>query len=87
MRVGDDEADVHGDGADVGDVIVDALQFQQDRAHDLRAKGNFDLRRFLDCLAERRAVGEGRIARHALGQKTACGMGTCSKTFSVPLCV
>ena len=33
VRIGDDEAHVRGDRADIRDVVVDALQFQQDGAH------------------------------------------------------
>ena len=38
VGVGDHEADVRRDGSDIGDVVVDALQFQQDGAHE-RARG------------------------------------------------
>ena len=69
MGVGDREAHVVGDSSDIGDVICNALEFEKNRAHELRALGNLDLRRPLDGLAECRAVGEGRVARNALGQK------------------
>src|ERR1051326_2837582 len=35
VRVGDYEADIHCDGSNIGDVIVNALELKQDRAHEL----------------------------------------------------
>ncbi len=69
MSVGNHESHVVGDGADIGDVICNSFQFEQNGAHELRTRRNLDLRRPLDGLAECRAVGEGRIAGNALGQK------------------
>ena len=69
MRVGHHESDVGGDRPDIADVVADAFQFQQDRPHDARARGKFDLRGGLDGLAERGSVREGRIARDALRQE------------------
>ncbi len=69
VGVGDHEPDVGGNGADVGDVVVDALQLQQNGAHELGAERDLNSRRPLDRLAERRAVGEGGIAGNALGQE------------------
>src|SRR6185437_9126505 len=53
----------------IGDMICNSLQFKQDRAHELRAPRDLNLRGLLDGLTERRAVGKGRVARDALGQK------------------
>ena len=70
VGVGDDEADVGGDGADIGDVVVDPLQFQQDGAQDGgRAAGPRHRPRVLDGLAEGGAVGESGIPGYALGQE------------------
>jgi hypothetical protein len=69
MSVGNHESNIVGDGSDIGDVICNSFQFEQNGAHELRAFRDLDLRCLLDGLAECRAVGERRIARNALGQK------------------
>src|ERR1017187_5504943 len=71
MRVGDDEAHIHGDGPDIANVVIDALQFQQDGSHELGAGGDFHPAGLFHRLAEGRGVGKRRVARYALRQEHA----------------
>ncbi len=66
--LGEPEADVVAQRADVGHVVVEALEFQQQRSEPGRLRGHRDLARILD----REAVGEivryRTIAGDALGE-------------------
>src|SRR5579871_1301377 len=69
MGIGDDEADVGGDGPNIRYVVIDALQLEQNRAQVVSASGDFECRRALDCLAKCRSVRERRITRDTFRQK------------------
>src|ERR1019366_7479499 len=64
-----DEANIVCNGPDVGDMIADALQVQQDGPHRQTAERHFNIGRTLDGLTESRTVGKTRISRNALRQK------------------
>ena len=88
VHVRGDERDVGADGADVRDVIVDAFQFEADRAQ--RASARRRLRRQPPV----RRRGRTRCACAKLespemlsASRTPCATGRFSKSFSVPLCV
>ena len=69
MRIGDNEADVGGDGPDVGDMVVDSLQLEQNRAYDQGGRRHIDSGRSFDRLTEGGGVGETGIPGNALGQE------------------
>ncbi len=69
MGVGDDKSYIRRDGPDVGHVIVDPLELQQNRANHQTAWRHFNLSRPLDGLAEGRAVGKTGVAGDAFRQK------------------
>ncbi len=71
MGVGDDEADVRGDGADVGGVVVDAFQFEQDDPREARMRRSFHAGRALQSQAIRETVAETRVSGNALCKKNA----------------
>jgi hypothetical protein len=75
VRIGDHEADVGGDGADIGDVIVDALQLEQNRPQPPRALRYFNPAGLLHRLAERRTMRKARVAGDALGEVDGAGDG------------
>src|SRR5450755_611416 len=68
MGVGDDEADVVHDSADVRNVVVDAFQFQKNGSHSLGAFGDLDVGGLFNRLTKSNAMREARIAGNALGQ-------------------
>ncbi len=69
MSVGDDEADVGRNGPDVGHVIVDPFELQQNRARHQSGWRHFNFGRPLDRLAESRRVGKTGIAGNAFRQE------------------
>src|SRR5437868_12871952 len=69
MGIGDDESDIVHDGSDIGHVIVDAFQLQQDGAHARSQAWNLDRSGALDSLTERCAVRKTGIAGDALREK------------------
>src|SRR5450755_2778950 len=68
MGVGDDEADVVHDSADVRNVVVDAFQFQKNGSHSLGAFGDLDVGGLFNRLTKSNAVREARIAGNTLCQ-------------------
>src|ERR1017187_8304537 len=85
MRVGDDEAHIHGDGPDIANVVIDALQFQQDGSHELGAGGDFHPAGLFHRLAEGRGVGKRRVARYTLRQEYALLRGKLFEELLRPL--
>ena len=69
MSVGDDKADVGCDGTDVGHVIVDPFELQQNCARHECGRRHLNFSRPLDCLAERRSVRKTGIAGNAFRQE------------------
>ncbi len=69
MGICNDEADIGRNGADVGDMIADSFQLQQDGPHHQTAQRHFNAGRAFDGLTESCAVGKTRISRNALGQE------------------
>src|ERR1035441_6673270 len=68
MGVGDDEANVVHDSADVRNVVVNALQFQKDGSHSFGAFGDLHFGGLFNRLTKSNAVREARIAGNALCQ-------------------
>ena len=58
MGVGDDKRHVSGDRADIGDMIVNALQLQTDGAQHAGARRDLDLGRALHGVAKGGCVSE-----------------------------
>src|ERR1041384_8455331 len=81
VGVGDHEGDVRCDGADIGNVIVEAFEFETDRAQESGARGSFCSSRSLDGMAKRRGVGKARFAGNALRQPHAMFDGNIFKNF------
>ena len=68
VHVGGDEGDVGANGADVGDVIVKALQFQAKGAKGARARRGVGVGGAFQGVAEGDGMGETGIAGNAFGQ-------------------
>jgi hypothetical protein len=69
MGICNDEADIGRNGTDVGDMIADSFQLQQDGPHHQTAQRHFNAGRAFDGLTECRAVGKTRISRNAFRQE------------------
>ena len=68
VHVGRDESHVSADGPDIGDMVIDPLQFQANGAERPGTGGNRHAGGAFDGVAESGGVGKARIARDALGQ-------------------
>src|SRR5262249_49955856 len=75
QRVGIEHAvaDVVAQGADVTDVVVQAFQFQQDRAHPSRLDGYLQVQGVLDRAAVREGVSDGGVPGDTFGEEQAGG--------------
>ena len=71
MGIGDGEGHVGGDGADVGDVVIEAFEFQADGAQGPGAGWSFKRRGPLDRMAEGSRVSKAGVAGDALRQADA----------------
>ena len=69
MRGGDGERHVGGDGADVRDVVVDALELEQDDAQVARAGRRLAAGQPLDRVGEGERVAHRRVAGDGLGEE------------------
>jgi len=69
VGVGDNEADVRGDGADIADVVGKALELEQNGAHHTGARRDAGTRGGLNGLAEGGAVRKSGIAGDAFGEE------------------
>ena len=69
VRIGDHEADVRGDGSDIGGVVVDAFQLEQNRAHPGSGLRKLHAADPLHRLAKGRAVRNAGVAGDAFGQR------------------
>ena len=89
LRVGveDAVADVVAQRAEVGDVVVQALELEQDRPQPVRRRrGRSSDRRVLDGQAVRQRVPDGGVAADPLGQLDAASAGARPwNSFSTPL--
>jgi hypothetical protein len=68
VDVEDTVVDVVAQGADVGDVVVEPFQFQQDPADPLRVRGYRELIGVFDRAAEGEGVPDGGVAADPFGQ-------------------
>src|SRR6266702_3363705 len=69
VRVDDGVADVVAQGADVADVVVEAFQFQQDRAHPAGFDGYLQVQGVLNRAGVGQGVADGGVAGDAFGQR------------------
>ena len=73
VDVGDPEADVVGDHPEVGDVVIEPLQLEQERPPRSNLGVDRDAEGLLDCLDERDRVPDRRVAADPLGQLDCLG--------------
>ncbi len=69
MRIGDHEADICGDCADVRNMIANSFELQKDRSYDQRPERHFHLGSSFDGLAECCSMGKAGIPGNALREK------------------
>ena len=83
VGVGQGEADVVAQGADVGDVVVEAFEFEQQGPQPVRVVGQVDAEGVLDGQAVGQGVADGGVAADPFGQLHAhrrrCGLGRVSR--------
>ena len=81
VRVGEGEADVVGQGAEIGGVVVEPFEFDEQGPQPVRFVGQFDAERVLD----RQAVGErmrgGGVAADPFGEVDRAGGGPALEEF------
>ena len=76
-----DERHIRADSADVGNVVVDAFQFQTNGPQRAGTRRCFYSSDTLDGVAKRRGVREARIPGDALGESHAMGDGQVLEKF------
>ena len=80
------ERHVRREGADVRDVVVDALQLEQHHAQRVRAGRHLDAGEPFDRVRVGERVADGRVPGDRFGEEQAvCRHGSRSKRFSIPL--
>ena len=82
VGVGDAVADVVGDGAEVVDVVVEALGLEQQGADGLGLRLDLDAEGVLDGQHVGQGVADGGVAADPLGQLDALGGGRAPRTAS-----
>ena len=73
MGVGESEADVVGECAEVGGVVVEAFEFDEQRAQSVDRLGDGDGEGVFDGEAVREGVGGGGVAADPFGQVDGVG--------------
>ena len=73
VGVGEGEADVVGERADVGGVVVEAFQFDEQRAQPVHLVRHVDAEGVLDGQAVRQCVRDGRVTADPLGEVDTLG--------------
>ena len=86
VRVGQPESDVVGQRAQVGDVVVEPFQFDEQGAEPVRIVAQFDAESILDGEAVGNRMRDGGIAADALGQPyRAVGRAALEELFQAPV--